>query len=400
MPIKTQSRTSLLITIGLIAITTAINTDLYLSTLPVIADYFRTSNNASQFSIAIFKWGLVPSLLVYGPISERIGRKLAISIGLAIAIIGSLICYYSTSINILYVGRFMQGVGCAGPACLWRALFRDHFSTQEMAKYSSYLGIMMIVTLSGTPLLGGYIYSITNWQANFLTLAILMLTLLFIVYNYTHAPDIERQPLGAKTIWRDYLTTFKKPGFIPYTLCATCGHFALFSWVTEAPVLLIHELGVTPIEFGKIMLLVGASAVISGNLLNIRLSPRYGPDNMIILSIAIMIAGLAIMLATLLHSGLTLASLIIPVIIFFFGLSFLWPNTFSLAFANSGTKSGYTASLYSFIQQLGGALAATIVAHMFDAHTQLGLILCLTGGLLGIISAFLTARWFVKNHNK
>ena len=393
---KRQSNIILLAIIGMISIVSYTNTNLYLSTLPVIADYFRVSNNAAQFSIAIFKWGLVPSLLLYGPISERIGRKLTLNLGFMLAITGAIVCYYATSINMLYLGRFIQGIGCAASACLWRALFRDLFNTKQIAKYGSHLGIIMIIPEAMVPLIGSYIYSIATWQTNFLALAIMMLAFSYIVSNYTPEPVSKHPPGNTSTIWHHYLATSKIPGFIPYTICTTCGHFAIFAWMTEAPILLIHDLGIDPIPFGNIMLAITAIAVITGNLLNMRLAPRYGSNNMIIISMIVMGVGLTTMLLAFLWQGLTLLAITIPVTIFFFGLSFLWPNTFALAFANAQNKPGYAASLYTFIQQLGGALSATVVAHMLDTHTQLGLIICLTCGLIGTIVAFLTARYLVR----
>src|SRR5687767_13480962 len=112
--------------------------DVYAPAIPAIARSLGTSINDVQYSMSTYMFGAATSQLFYGPISEGIGRKIPMVVGLVIMVIGSLICL-TPDIDIIIFGRFIQGCGAGACASLWRSIFRDQFAGEDLAKYSSYL---------------------------------------------------------------------------------------------------------------------------------------------------------------------------------------------------------------------------------------------------------------------
>jgi DHA1 family bicyclomycin/chloramphenicol resistance-like MFS transporter/DHA1 family 2-module integral membrane pump EmrD-like MFS transporter len=115
-----------------------ISSEIYIPSLPAISDDLKITIDEAQYTIAIFMLGLSISQLIYGPISDVIGRRLPLIIGILIMISGSFICFYTTNITTLLLGRFIQGLGAGAGASLWRAIFRDSFNGAELAKYGGY----------------------------------------------------------------------------------------------------------------------------------------------------------------------------------------------------------------------------------------------------------------------
>jgi DHA1 family bicyclomycin/chloramphenicol resistance-like MFS transporter/DHA1 family 2-module integral membrane pump EmrD-like MFS transporter len=156
----------LILTTLLVAGLTAFSSDIYTPA------YFNVPIEHIQRSITFFMLAVSISQLIYGPLSDGVGRRKALIAGLVIMLIGSNICYFALNINILLVGRFVQGLGAGACACLWRSIFRDSFNSVQIAKYGSYLGIMVTLMITSTPTLGGYLSNSFGWKASFLAIII------------------------------------------------------------------------------------------------------------------------------------------------------------------------------------------------------------------------------------
>ena len=152
-----QSNTLLFLIVILVGFFSGIASDIYIPSLPAIANDLKTNIEDVQWTLAIFMLGLSISQLIYGPISEGIGRKYPLIIGLFIVITGSFICFYASSIQNLIFGRFIQGLGAGAGASLWRSIFRDSFEGAQLAKYGGYLSILVAFIVPAAPTLGGYL---------------------------------------------------------------------------------------------------------------------------------------------------------------------------------------------------------------------------------------------------
>lgn len=373
-----------------IACLQGISSDIYAPSLPAISQFFHVKISIVQSSMAFFMIGVSLSQLIYGVLSDAFGRKIPLMIGLLIALLGSLLSYFASSIEMLIIGRLIQGCGAGATAALWRSIFRDLFKGHELVKYGSYLGIIMVFVVPAAPLLGGYLQEGFSWRASFMFMnfyTLLTLSVVFLLYKETsthHHVD----HLRFSFICKAYTALVTSRQFVIYSLCAFLVYGAFFSWFTVGPVLIIYRLGISPVTFGWFSLLGGGIAMALAGYINGRLVSRYGSTKM--LKIGLLIIGLSgiILICSYMIIGLSLLGVFLPVILLLFGTTFIWPNSFAGAMMPFGHIAGYAGSFYSFMQLTGAAAIGMLVSYL-PSNTPLPL------ATLTIAAA--TIVWFLVN---
>ncbi len=156
---KQKPTLSLFAIILLLATSGQIAADLYLPSLPFIAKGLKSPIHLVQLSLSLYMIGLASSQLIYGPLSDGIGRKKPIIIGFTLLVIGSIICLTASSIKSLIIGRCIQGMGAGCSISLSRAILRDIYTGKHLAKLGSYLAVCSVAIMASAPLVGGYIVS-------------------------------------------------------------------------------------------------------------------------------------------------------------------------------------------------------------------------------------------------
>jgi len=326
--------------------------------------------------------------LFYGPLSDGIGRKPPLLVGLVITTLGSLICLTAPTITILIFGRFIQGIGAGAGASLWRSIFRDRFKGELLAKYGSYLSIIGTFIVPAAPTLGGYLQTYGGWRSNFIFLlgySLVAFTTVALIFKETsvhHHKD--------RMTFRFYKESFgqllKSPIFMGYAFCTFLTYGAFFSWFVVGPVLLIKIIGLTPVEFGWITLLVGGSSMATASIVNGRMVTRVGSHFMLRLGWFLMILSGSLMVGLHLLYGINTSIIVCPIILFYFGATLIWPSVFAGAFAPFGKIAGYAGALYSFMQIGGAAVMGAFVALLPDTNqAPLGLIFISCPALAWII---------------
>ena len=151
---------------------TGFTSDIYTPSFSKMGEELNVPIDQIQRTMTIFMLGVSISQLIYGLRSEIVGRRTPLITGLIIMLIGNITCLYASNIAILLIGRFIQGSGAGACASLWRSIFRDTFNNTQIAKYSDYLGILMVFIVAGSPALSGYLEEYFNWRASFLVITI------------------------------------------------------------------------------------------------------------------------------------------------------------------------------------------------------------------------------------
>lgn len=345
-----------------------ISSDIYAPSLVAISDEFEVSLNEAQWTLPIFLIGISLCQLIYGPLSEGVGRKPPLLVGLFIMLIGTILCWKASSIELLLAGRFVQGLGAGAGASLWRSMFRDKYHGDELAKFGAYLSVGIIIVMPMAPTLGGYLEEWFGWRSCFqFLLGYTFLAILAVLFFYQET-NIHRHPerLNLTFFRKTFHRLLKSPVFMGYAACVFLTYGGSFSWYTIGPVLLIETAGLTPVEFGWICTVGGFIAMGIGGFLNGRLVTRYGSTTMLQCGWLIMFLSGVLMLITYWMYGVHWLSISICFITFVFGSTFLWTNAFAAAFTPFGDIAGYAAALYSFIQIGGGAVIGSFAAFLPD----------------------------------
>lgn len=378
----------LLLIIVVVACLAQVSSDLYAPSLPAISLDLHASVHQVQLSMALFMLGLALSQLIYGAVSEGLGRKIPLMVGLSLFLCGSIWCWLCPSIHMLITGRFMQGCGAGACLALWRTIFRDVYSGLELARYGAYFTIFITFIIPATPTIGAYLQHYFHWRANFIFLsgyAVLALLLVSLAYQETHG-----QHDKAKLSWSFFAKAMRQlltsRQFVGYSLCTFLCYGAFFSWFAVGPILLIQHLGLSPVHFGWLCLVISACASAGGGYVNSQCVAKFGIATMMRWGFSLMIvAGAALLLNDWL-CGLNVAGVIIPLFVFYFGATFIWPNAFAGAFTPFGHVAGYAGALFGCFQTSGAALISAILSYLpHDSILPLGLVFIIATALAWLV---------------
>ncbi|OGT26215.1 MAG: hypothetical protein A3I77_06220 [Gammaproteobacteria bacterium RIFCSPLOWO2_02_FULL_42_14] len=364
-----------------------ISSDLYLPALPVIQEALKTTAHLMQVSIAIFMLGFALSHLVYGPISDAIGRKNPVIVGLSICLIGTTLCYFSRGIDLFLTGRLLQGIGAGSGAALFLSMLRDVYEGNELAKISSFLAISRVILLASAPLIGAYLLHFFSWQACFIFLliyaSICMIGILFI-YRETNQYQ-QQQTLRILNIARNMKRLLTNANFMSFAFCVMLAFGGILAWLTTLPFLLQEVVGLTAVQFGWVAAIAGLFFIVGG-LINALLVEKVGIKKMLVIGLCIMLAGSIVMLIFgLLHHESTWA-IMIPVVIYIVGCSMIFSNAYAGAMHGFPTMAGTAGALFGFLQILGGSISSYLMS-LTKTYNQIPLSIAL---LLSAILALIT----------
>ncbi|MDX2144330.1 MAG: Bcr/CflA family multidrug efflux MFS transporter [Rhodospirillaceae bacterium] len=364
-----------------------VSTDLYLPSLPSIGSFFSASVSQTQLTLSVFMLGFAGGTLIYGPMSDRFGRRPLILAGLVLFAVSSIGCALAGSIEQLLALRLVQGIGSAAGVVLSRAVVRDLFAREEAARILSYMSGVMALAPALAPILGGWIHLGFGWRGQFAALTIMgvaLLTAAKVLVVETNS-SLNAQATRPATLVRNVARLLSHGGFIGYALTTGLSYGGLFSFISGGAFVVIGVLGVAPENFGYLFIFV-AGGFVSGALIGGRLTKRLGIH-------AMMRAGVWIGLgAGLLGLGLavagvqTLPAVIGPVALVFFSCALVFPNAMAGAIAPFPDMAGTASSVASFLQMTVGALIGVAVGVLHDGTTVplFAVIACSTLGALGV----------------
>lgn len=369
--------------------------DIYAPALPAIATDLHASISMVQLSMAIYLFGILGSILLFGISSEVFGRKKPIILGLVLLVIGTLMCLFAPTVNWLIAGRFVQGVGAGAGAGLWRTIFRDNFTGDELAKYSSYLVIAVTFIVPAAPAIGGLLQHHFGWRMLFS--ALLAYTAVAIVGVFLLLKEKKSSVKQHKLKPAFIRDTFKKLLTCPMFLLMTASVFLIyggfFVWFTIGPVLLIHVVGISPFTFGWTSFVGVAIAFLLGGNINGRLVPYFGAKKMLRAGYVICCISGLIMLSSYFIWGINFSDIYFPAVAFATGTIFVWPNAFSMAMTPFGDIAGYAGPLYSFFQLGGGAVLGAVGAYLPENNQlPLAIMFILTSVLALALTFFCTKK--------
>ncbi len=203
----------------------ALTIDAILPVMPLIGSALDVSDsNDLQWLIMAVFFGLSVGQLFYGPLSDYVGRKPAVYLGLSFFFVGGLVCLLAQDLTWMLVGRFLQGFGLAGPRSVSMAIVRDQFEGDQMAKVMSFIMAVFIIVPAMAPALGQGIAWLFNWQTIFLFFVLLAIGVgvWFALRQPETLPPSRRAPFSAPFFTRSLKTLLSHPVVVGYTLAAAC----------------------------------------------------------------------------------------------------------------------------------------------------------------------------------
>ncbi len=350
---------------ALLAAMTAIGpltTDMYLPSLPDIAHKLDASTAQVQLTISSYLIGFAFGQIVYGPVSDRHGRKPVLIGAVALYCVATLACALSTSIEMLIIGRFVQALGGSGGIVLARAMVRDLYSGARAGRELSLIGAVMALAPVLAPLLGGVLQTGFGWRSVFFTLATVGLVGAATVIPLMPETLSQRatEPVSLPSMLRSYRIVARNPAYLAYLGLASTSFAGLFAWISGSSFVLQYLYGLTPFQFG-VAFAVGSVGYMIGTTWAARLVMHHGIDTTLgIGSAAMAVGGLGMMLAIVL--GLTSsASIVLPMAVYLGGMGMVLPQALAGAMTPFPERAGAASALLGFIQQTASALSGVIV---------------------------------------
>lgn len=371
--------------IVILATLTQIATDVYVPSMPAIMRTLETTESLVQLTMASFTLGFAIAALFYGVLSDLMGRRKSILSGMLVGIMGTLLCAFAPSISILILGRFVQGLGMSAASVGSRAILRDLFEGNQLAKLGSYLGMLFAVVTAAAPSLGGYIQYYFFWRANFIFILILSVSVWLTIYFLL--PETRRlvTQIRFSHFIHSYLTLIKHKSFLSYAACSAIAYGGLLAYLSVGPFLFEDLVGLNAVQFGWLAFLL-SGAMCFAAWINTKYVVKFGIPKMITLGSAAMTIAGALLMFLALYGAVNTVAIIVPVMIFVGGCGLTFANAFAGAITPFPEIAGASGALFGSVQVLGGSLGSMLIA-LFHGNNQLalGIVFSMFGVLIALI---------------
>ncbi|MFC3070665.1 multidrug effflux MFS transporter [Phenylobacterium soli] len=357
----------LVILLGSLTAMGPIAIDMYLPSLPAIGAALKASSGETQGTVAAFLAGMAIGQFVYGPASDRIGRKPPILIGVGIFILASIGCGFAQTAPQLIVGRFVQALGACAGGVVSRAVVRDRFSHVETARMLSLMMLIMGLAPILAPLLGGALLAFGGWRLNFwfMTAFGVAIGLAALLRMRESRSEETAAHARAEHPFQTYLALAREPRLMGYALAGALNGATLFTYISASPELLIQTYGISPQAFGWVF---GANAagLIAANQVNRIILRRATPDE-VLARASIASLGFTLLLALAAVSGIGGRWSVLPLLFCVLAsYGFMQGNTMAGALNVDPRRAGSISALLGGLSFGTGALASTFAGTLHD----------------------------------
>lgn len=363
-----------------------LSVDMFLPSMPTMADKFGSRESTLQLAVTLFIVCFAGSQLFYGPASDRYGRRPLLLAGLALFIVGSLVALSANSVEVLLLGRVLQGLGGgAGPA-IGQAIVLDVYGRERAGRVIAYMAIALPLAPAIAPIIGGVLHDAFGWQAVFITLACLGVALAA-AYRALMPETNQRaagQSRGFGGLAGEYRTLLSNRTFSTYALIMGLMFGGQLVFISTSSFVLIDELGLSPRAYGLSFAFV-AGGIMAGASVSARLV-RRGSTHQAVLAGIVTAASGSTVLAVLAWSGAEhVATVLLPMFIVALGLGMTRAPAMASALVPFTAMAGLASATLGFSQMV----IASGYNIAYSAFVDAGTVALATGVFISIVASLL-----------
>ncbi len=351
---------------------------IFVPALPMAAADLGVGVATMQMTVSFYILGLAAGQLVYGPISDRFGRRPTLMVGLVLYTLAGLWAGLAPDAQALIVARLCQALGgCAGMV-LGRAIVRDTSATEEAAKRQAMMNLMVTLGPALAPLMGSLLAFHFGWRSIFILLCGLGIANLVLAWQLLPETARTGSGSGAAELARNYLQLLRSPAFLGYSVGGGCATTSMYAFVATAPFIFVEELGRPAYEAGPYLALL-VLGVWAGSLIASRLVGRVPMARLLVGANALSVAAAAVFLAAVLLGQLSIVLTVGSMFLFTVGVGTAAPAALTQAISVNPQVIGSASGLYGFAQMTVGALCTTLAGLGGHPALSAGLVLVLAG---------------------
>jgi len=366
--------------LGLLASLPTFGIDMILPSLSAAAADLGATSADVGLAMSVYLMAMGTSLLVYGPISDRCGRKPIILFGCALVVAASLGCLLSSSLSQLLFFRALQGAGASATGIAAVAIVNDLFEGEAAAAKMANVVLAIYIVPMIAPIVGAVLLALGSWRTVYLVPLAAGLVLLVAMSAFSESaaidPNLKR---GRATILQNYRRVPRHPLCVGYILCNAAAAGAVFAYVTGSSLFLINALRLSPYQYGVIFAASSLSVMLGTHFNRILGRSGLSPAQVIVTGLALS-TFLATSLVVVMLAGDTSAVVVVIVIVgvaLSFGL--ISPHTTSEAVRPMPEIVGTISAARAFVQMIGAALSSAMVAALFDGHSAFSMAAVMLG---------------------
>ncbi len=335
-------------------------TDLYLPSLPHIGAALGASPAAVQLTLSAYLIGFAGGQIVYGPISDALGRKPVLIASFALFNLATLACALAGSVEMLIIARALQAFGGAGPIILARTIVRDLYQGHRAGREMSMMGTIMGITPIIAPVLGGFLQVWFGWRSVFFTMTAGGVALAAVALFLVPETNSNRSRLSFAGVLESYKIVLAHKGYRAYAAMLSLSYGGLFAFISASSFVFQGVYGLDEIMFGIAFGICSVSFVI-GTMLGTRIVTRHGFDHTIAVGAACLAVGGAGQWLGAYFLPQALLAIIVPEMVFFIGIGLVLPQSMAAAMAPFPERAGAASSLVGFVQMVFASVAGAIV---------------------------------------
>lgn len=381
-----------IILLGALTAIPAMSIDLYLPSLPTIASSFEASAGGAARTVSAFFLGLAIGQFVYGPMSDKYGRRPPLMFGAVVYIAASLFCAVAPTIDALIAGRFVQALGACAGMVIPRAIVRDRYDHNETARIFSLLTLVMGVAPILAPLLGGWLLTVTSWRALFGVLTAFGICLGAATWLRLEESRSEATALQARgeNAWGAYKSLLSQRRVVGYTLAGALNGACFFTYISASPDIVIRYFGFPAEHFGWVFG-INAAGLIGMSQVNRALLSRWSPDQ--VLSVGCLaVVGFAALLTLCSVTGLGgIIGVLGPLFLIIATYGFVSANTTAGALSVDPTRAGSVSALVGGSGFGAGAIASAVAGWLGDGTPTPVAYVMLAASTLAAVSLYTMA---------
>jgi len=380
--------------LGLLAAVPYFGIDINLPALGATGTTLGVNASDVGLTMSAFMLSLATAPLVYGPVSDRLGRKPVLAFGLTLFVAASVGCALSPSLAVLLLCRFVQGIGAAATATTF-AIIRDLFDGDAArGKIASVMVAVNVATVIA-PTAGAALLAVSGWQSIYATQAATGAMLLVVVmFRFAETTTIAPSgPLVPSAVIESYRRVLTHPVSLPYILVGAAAGATAFAYVTGASLFFVGAVGLRPEQYGLIFSACSA-AVMAGSFLDGQLG-RRGISSGRALTIGLVLSSAAsvVLLAMTLSGWMATAPAVALLMTVAFGFGLSLPNVMSATMQRLPEIAGAVSAAAGSIQLISGAVSSALVAVHFDGRTALSMSAVMAASsLLALVLYLFVAR--------